>query len=226
MRRTLAKASLHSALNLLFFAVLGTIVLSSTYLLTRDTIAASVEQEKRKLIAQIVPQDSYDNNIVQNALDLPADELLGTDENSTGYRATLKGEPSVVVLQPIAPDGYSGKIFLIVAIRSNGEVSGVRVVSHHETPGLGDYIEVAKNPWIKQFDGQSLANHTDNDWQVKKDGGKFDSMAGATITPRAVVKAVHKAVQYFTKHRDELLTQNPPTAPDKNGLGGVKEKAQ
>ncbi|HCJ51702.1 MAG: electron transport complex subunit RsxG [Gallionellales bacterium CG_4_10_14_3_um_filter_54_96] len=226
MRRTLAKASLHSALNLLFFAVLGTIVLSSTYLLTRDTIAQSVETEKLKLIAQIVPQDSYDNNIVQSTLDLPPDELLGTEETSIGYRATLKGEPSVVVLQPVAPDGYSGKIFLIVAIRSNGEVSGVRVVSHHETPGLGDYIEVAKNPWIKQFDGQSLTNHTAQDWQVKKDGGKFDSMAGATITPRAVVKAVHKAVQYFAKHRDQLLTQAPPSSPDKSGREGVKEKTK
>lgn len=209
MRRTLAKASFHAALNLLFFAVLGTLVLSSTYLLTRDTISESVEKEKLKLITQIVPQALYDNNIVQDTISLPADELLGTEETSIGYRASLNGEPSAVVLQPVAPDGYSGKIFLIVAIRSTGEVSGVRVVSHHETPGLGDYIEVAKNPWIKQFDGQSQATLQDSDWKVKKDGGKFDSMAGATISPRAVVKAVHKAVTYFELNRARLLAQMP-----------------
>ncbi len=209
MRRTMAKASFHSALNLLFFAVLGTVVLSSTYFLTKDNIDQSVAKEKLKLISEIVPQALYDNDIVQATLQLPADELLGTEETTTAYRASLKGEPGAVVLQPVAPDGYSGKILLIVAIRSNGEVSGVRVVSHHETPGLGDYIELPKSPWIKQFDGQSLANHTDEDWKVKKDGGQFDSMAGATITPRAVVKAVHKAVQYFTQHRDELLAQTP-----------------
>ena len=201
----MAKASFHSALNLLFFAVLGTLVLSSTYLLTHDTIEASVAKEKLKLIAQIVPQSLYDNDIVQDTFTLPPDELLGTDETSVAYRANLRGEPSAVVLQPIAPDGYSGKIFMIIAIRSTGEVSGVRVLSHHETPGLGDYIEVAKNPWIKQFDGQSQAKLKDTDWKVKKDGGTFDSMAGATISPRAVVKAVHKAVEYFALHRDQLL---------------------
>jgi len=210
MRRTLAKASFHAALNLLFFAVLGTLILSSTYLLTRDTIAESVEKEKLKLIAQIVPQELYDNNIVQATFSLPPDELLGTEEPGIAYRASLGGEISAVILQPIAPDGYSGKIFLIVAIRHNGEVSGVRVVSHNETPGLGDYIEVAKNPWVKQFDGQSPEKLKDDDWKVKKDGGKFDSMAGATISPRAVVKAVHKSVQYFMQHRDELLMQTTP----------------
>ncbi|MDD2721380.1 MAG: electron transport complex subunit RsxG [Gallionella sp.] len=212
MRRTMAKASFHSAMNLLFFAVVGTVVLSSTYLLTHDTIAASEAKEKLKLIAEIVPSQLYDNDIVTDTLQLPPNELLGTDEPSTAYRASLNGEPTAVVLQPIAPDGYSGKIALIVAIRSNGEINGVRVVTHHETPGLGDYIELPKSPWIKQFDGKSGENLSDGDWKVIKDGGKFDSVAGATITPRAVVKAVHKAVQYFSQHRDELLRQpEPPT---------------
>lgn len=222
MRRTMAKASFHSAMNLLFFAVVGTIVLSSTYLLTHDTIAASVAKEKLRLIAEVVPQALYDNDIVQDTVQLPPDALLGTDAETTAYRARLNGEPSAVVLQPVAPDGYSGKIALIVAIKSNGEVSGVRVVAHRETPGLGDYIELPKSPWIKQFDGKSGENLTDGDWKVIKDGGKFDSVAGATITPRAVVKAVHKAVQYFTQHRDELLKQ--ATAADRQNTTGTQEK--
>lgn len=218
----MAKASFHSATNLLFFAVVGTIVLSSTYLLTQDPIAASVAKEKLKLIAEVVPQALYDNDIVQDTMQLPPDALLGTDAETTAYRATLNGEQTAVVLQPVAPDGYSGKIALIVAIKRNGEVSGVRVVAHRETPGLGDYIELPKSPWIKQFDGKSGENLKDGDWKVIKDGGKFDSVAGATITPRAVVKAVHKAVQYFAQHRAELL-KPPTTAPDKPSSSATQE---
>jgi len=219
MRRTLAKASFHAALNLLFFAVLATLVLASTYYLTRNSIALSVEKEKLKLIAQVVPPQLYDNAIVQDTLQLPPSELLGTDEAGMAYLARLKGEPSAVVLQVIAPDGYSGKIALIVAIARNGEISGVRVVSHHETPGLGDYIEIARSNWIKGFDGASQAKYKDGDWKVKKDGGSFDYVAGATITPRAVVKAVHKALRYFEQHRATLLAPVPVAT-------AVKEKTK
>ncbi|HZW24861.1 MAG TPA: electron transport complex subunit RsxG [Gallionella sp.] len=208
MRRTMAKASVHAALNLLFFAMLATIVLASTYFLTRDSIAKSVEDEKLRLIGQVVPQELFDNAIVQDTVKLPPSELLGTDGETLAYRARLNGEATAVVLQPIAPDGYSGKIFLIVAIRSSGELSGVRVVSHRETPGLGDYIELPKSPWIKGFDGQSHATRKEGDWKVKKDGGQFDYVAGATITPRAIVKAVHKSLLYFEQNRDKLLAES------------------
>jgi electron transport complex protein RnfG len=204
----MAKASIHAALNLLFFATLATVVLASTYFLTRDSIAKSVEDEKLKLIAQVVPQQLFDNAIVQDTVQVPSSELLGTDDTSVAYRARLKGDATAVVLQPIAPDGYSGKIFLIVAIRSNGEIAGVRVVSHRETPGLGDYIELPKSPWIKGFDGQSHAKRKEADWKVKKDGGQFDYVAGATITPRAIVKAVHKSLLYFEQNRDMLLAES------------------
>ena len=111
------------------------------------------------------------------------------------------------MLEATAPDGYSGKIDLLIAIQSNGELAGVRVVSHNETPGLGDYIDIAKSDWIKQFDGASLAKYDAQAWQVKKDGGHFDYMSGATITPRAVVKAVHKALRYYAQHGGEIFTQ-------------------
>jgi electron transport complex protein RnfG len=111
-----------------------------------------------------------------------------------------------MVLEALAPDGYSGDIKLLVAVSTNGELVGVRVLAHKETPGLGDYIDIGHSDWIrKNFDGQSLAKTPDDGWRVKKDGGRFDYMAGATITPRAVVKAVHKALKYFVAHRDELF---------------------
>ena len=121
------------------------------------------------------------------------------------YIATLRGQPSAVILQVTAPDGYSGAIHLLVGIKAGGQLAGVRVLRHKETPGLGDKIELSKSPWVKSFDNKSLANPGADGWAVKKDGGKFDQFAGATITPRAVVKAVHQALQYFDQHQAELL---------------------
>jgi electron transport complex protein RnfG len=208
--KRIARSTLQTAVNLVFFAVIGTTILASTYFMTHDAIVKSEEAAKMKLIMQIVPSDLFDNDIIKDTLSIPASELLGTDETTTAYRARLKGEPTTVVLSAIAPDGYGGKISLILAVKTNGELAGVRVVTHNETPGLGDYIELPKSPWIKNFDGKSRAMYKDTDWQVKKDGGQFDYMAGATITPRAVVKAVHKALVYFDKNRDTLFAANAP----------------
>jgi electron transport complex protein RnfG len=210
MRRTIAKASIVTALNLLFFTVIGTALLAITYQLTHEPIARSEEQEKLRLVTQIAPASLYDNDIIKDTADLAADKFLGNDDTTVAYIGRLKGEPSIAVLQVIAPDGYSGKIGLIISIHSDGKVGGVRVISHKETPGLGDYIEIARSKWITGFDGTSLESIKDSDWKVKKDGGQFDYMAGATITPRAVVKAVHKALQYFAQHRDEIFKPHPP----------------
>ncbi len=214
MKLSPAKASLLTALNLLFFTVIGTLILAFTFSQTREDIAHSEEQERLKLISQIVPPELADNDIIHDTFTIAPDPLLGTDDKTTAYRASLKGKPTAVVLEAIAPDGYGGRIMLILAIRDNGEVAGVRVVSHNETPGLGDYIELPKSAWIKGFDGSSRERYKDDEWQVKKDGGQFDYMAGATITPRAVIKAVHKALQYFEANRDKLLALATPPAAD------------
>lgn len=208
--RRIVRSTLQTAVNLVFFSVLATAVLASTYFLTRDEIKKSEDAEKMKLINQIVPQSMYDNDIIKDTLAIPKDELLGTEDETLAYRARLQGEPSAVVLESIAPDGYSGRIWLVVAVRADGSLAGVRVVTHKETPGLGDYIELAKSQWIKGFDGKSRKEYADADWKVKKDGGKFDYMAGATITPRAVVKAVNKALMYFEQNRDKLFTLAEP----------------
>lgn len=207
--KRIARSTLQTAINLVFFAAIGTAVLSSTFFMTHEKIVKSEEAEKLKLITQIVPPALFDNDIIQDTLSIAADPLLGNEGSTLAYRARLKGEPSAVVLEAIAPDGYSGKIALILAVRANGELAGVRVVAHKETPGLGDYIELPKSPWIKGFDGKSREGYNDADWKVKKDGGQFDYMAGATITPRAVVKATHKALQYFAANRDKLFARAP-----------------
>jgi electron transport complex protein RnfG len=208
--RRIARSTLQTAVNLVFFAVIGTAILASTYYMTHDAIVKSEEAAKMKLIMQIVPSALFDNDIIKDTLGIPASELLGTDETTDAYRARLQGKVTAVVLSAIAPDGYGGRISLILAVKNSGELAGVRVVTHNETPGLGDYIELPKNPWIKIFDGKSRAKYKDDDWKVKKDGGQFDHMAGATITPRAVIKAVHKALIYFDENRDMLFAAGKP----------------
>ncbi len=208
--KRIARASLQSAANLVFFSVIATAVLASTFFLTRDEIKKSEDGEKLKLITQIVPPALFDNDIIKDTTSIPADPLLGNDDSTLAYRARLNNEPSAVVLESVAPDGYSGKIWLILAVRANGELAGVRVVKHKETPGLGDYIELPKGPWIKGFDGKSREVYKDADWKVKKDGGKFEYMAGATITPRAIVKAVNKALIYYAENRDTLFAASAP----------------
>jgi len=205
--KRLSKASLRSAINLFIFSIIGTAILVLTFNLTHALIAQSEAAAKLKLLNQIVPAALYDNDLLQDSINLPPTAQLGTEQDSIAYRARLNGQPSLVVLEVIAPDGYSGKISMIVAINHAGSISGVRVVAHRETPGLGDYIDIAKNAWINLFGGASHQRYPEAAWKVKKDGGQFDYMAGATITPRAVVKAVHKALLYFEDNRDQLFAQ-------------------
>ncbi len=121
-----------------------------------------------KLVTQIAPSTTYDNDIIKDSAQLPADELLGNADTSVAYLGRLKDRPSIAVLQVIAPDGYSGKISLIMSIRSDGKVGGVRVISHKETPGLGDYIEIARSKWITVFDGKSLDDPKDDGLESQK----------------------------------------------------------
>ena len=204
---TPAKNSLRTALTLIAFTVLGTGLLAYTFDITKDKIAQSEEQSKLALINQALPNALYDNAIVNDVVMLPPTPELGTTRPAAAYRARLNGAPAALVLEAIAPDGYSGKITLLIAIRANGELTGVRVVAHKETPGLGDYIDAAKGDWIKQFDHASLTQPDSKAWKVKKDGGRFDYMTGATITPRAVVKAVHKALLYYEQHGSEIFAR-------------------
>lgn len=209
--RRIVRSTLETAINLVFFATLGTAVLAATYYLTRDTISATVAAAKLRLISQLLPADSYDNDIMRDTLTLAADDRLGTQEPSLAHVARHNGEAVAVVLEVVAREGYSGDIQMVLAIRRDGTLSGVRVVNHRETPGLGDYIDIARSDWIRVFEGKHRGN--EGDWKVRKDGGQFDAMAGATITARAVVKASHRALQYFDAHRTELLPQRKETQP-------------
>lgn len=199
-----------TAAILFVFVIVFTGLLSAAYLWTKPAIEASAIEEKMKLIDEVLPRSEYDNQLLNDTVNLPPTPELGLAEASTVYRARQGNTPVALVFEAVAPDGYAGKIRLIVAVRSNGAVAGVRVTQHKETPGLGDYIELKKDknkarPWITQFTGLSLAEVADRDWKVKKDGGRIDYYAGATVTPRAVSKAVHKAAQWAAQHGAQLF---------------------
>lgn len=206
-----ASMAARTAGTLFVFVIVFTGLLAGAYQWTRPAIEASAIEEKMKLVDEVLPRSEYDNALLSDTLTLPATPELGLKEPSTAYQARKGGQPVAVVFEAVAPDGYAGKIKLILALRTDGRIAGVRVTQHRETPGLGDYIEVKKDknkarPWITQFPGMSLAEVTAREWKVKKDGGRIDYYAGATVTPRAVSKAVFKAVQWAAANHDQLFS--------------------
>ena len=210
---TAAKMAVRTALILFLFVVIFTGLLSGAYLWTLPTIEAAAAEEKMKLINEVLPKSSYDNDLLRDTLKLDPTPALGQDGASTAYLARKGGQPNALVLEAIAPDGYAGKIRLLIALDMEGALLGVRVTQHKETPGLGDYIEPKKDknkvrPWITQFDGLKPTASEEREWKVKKDGGRFDSVAGATVTPRAVIKAVRKAAVYVAENRAPLFAPN------------------
>jgi electron transport complex protein RnfG len=197
---TIWRPILKAAGLLLAFAFIGTLLVGLSY----DNTTEQIRQNERiALLTQlnaITPQ--HDNDLLQNPLIIQAPQQLGS-EQTTVYRARLGQEPVAAIFSPVIAQGYSGAISLIIAVQTDGTLAGVRVISHRETPGLGDKIEHERHPWILGFTGKHLNNP--RRWRVKRDGGDFDQFTGATITPRAVVAAVHRTLQYFAQHRNQLL---------------------
>ena len=214
------KNALRTGVILFVFALVGTAMLAFTHARTEPTITRGQLEAKRALLSQVLPAALYDNDLLSSQQSVPPDDLLGTRQASALWLARRGGEFSGVVLEAVAPDGYSGDIALLIGIDANGRVTGVRVTAHRETPGLGDYIDRAKSAWVDQFAGKSLAGPEPKHWKVAKDGGVFDARAGATITPRAVVKAVKSALDYFARHRAAFAApvrgQAPPPAKETN----------
>lgn len=189
------------------FAIGATSLVVLTEDQTHDQIIDNERQTLLNAINAVISGGQYNNEILADTLILGSNKQLGTKEVSTVYRARKNDEPVAVVLTSIAPNGYNGKIKLLLGINYDGHLTGVRVIQHKETPGLGDKIDLKKADWILNFTGLSLSNPDESRWKVKKDGGEFDQFTGATITPRAVVSAVKNALLYFDTHRDELFTE-------------------
>jgi electron transport complex protein RnfG len=212
MSDTVIKHTSVTAVTMVIFALIGTALLAYIFNITREPIEKSEAEARLALFRQILPDDHYygdsknkdEDSLLNNVIEIAPNDLLGNKTPSKAYIAEQDHEFAAVILEAIAHDGYSGDIKLLIAIRADGTLSGVRVLAHKETPGLGDYIDIAHGSWIKLFDNESVEKTPVEQWKVKKDGGKFDYMVGATITPRAVVKAVANALQFYVQHQHEL----------------------
>jgi electron transport complex protein RnfG len=190
---------------LLLFAVTGAAMVAYTYQNTREKISANERATLLRKLHVLIAPDQHDNILLEDTVMARNEALLGTDEPVMVYRARKDGKPVALVITVIAPDGYSGPIKLLVGINVDGTLGGVRVVAHRETPGLGDAIDESHSDWIHIFDHRSLHAPPLSRWDVKKDGGDFDQLTGATITPRAVVKAVRNALLYYRDHKETLF---------------------
>jgi len=191
------------ALTLAVVGALGLGGLLAMRALTAERIAEQQRASTLRALAVLLPKE-YDNDPQADRIDVVAPAWLGSEDALAVRRARDDGRVEALLLEAVAPDGYNGDIRLLVGVDAEGRVIGVRVVEHGETPGLGDPIEIARGPWITGFDGRSLHDPSEDAWRVRRDGGAFDQLAGATITPRAVVGAVRRALQFVETHGEAL----------------------
>lgn len=201
-----ALAMSRSAALLGLFAALAAAVIAYTWITTEADIERAIREAEARQLLEIFPPESHDNSLIDDRLSLQPDTpLLELRKAREGY-TVRRGEKVVgVILPATARDGYSGDIELLVGVTLEGVVAGARVVSHRETPGLGDGIDMRKSQWMLSFDGRSLTAPKKSEWSVKKEGGYFDQFTGATVTPRAVVAAVRRTLEYQAIHRAELF---------------------
>lgn len=193
------------ATTLALFAALTTGLTALVNSLTKPTIAHQTQLQQKALLDQVIPPDIYDNNILQECY-LVTDEALGTASAHHLYIARKGDIPVAAAVESSAPEGYSGAIHLLIGADFHGKVFGVRVTEHHETPGLGDKIDLRVSDWITRFTGRTVQGADDRQWAVKKDGGEYDQFTGATITPRAVVNASKRTALFMQTIPARLAT--------------------
>ena len=204
---SLPKSIQKNSLLLLGFALVTAGLLAGTYEGTKEAIAESERRAAEKALLEIVPAERIDNDLLLDTIAVPesAWQQLGLKEGGNIHIARKQGEVVAIITNAIAADGYSGDIKLLAGVNRDGSVAGVRVISHTETPGLGDKIDLKKSEWITLFNGLSLTKPTLENWKVKKDGGEFDQFTGATITPRAVVNQVKNVLLFVQENQATLF---------------------
>jgi electron transport complex protein RnfG len=205
--------ALRAAAVLATAAVLAVALVSLVHDRAQPSIEASRRARQLAELTGVLGDVAYDNDPLTDTVLLHDPELLGSEQPVAAHRVRRGGTTVALLLNVVAPDGYSGPIRLLVAVDGAGRVLGVRVLEHRETPGLGDAIESRRSDWLRGFDGRSLADPPAARWEVRRDGGDFDQFTGATVTPRAVVRAVRKALVHVERHHEELFGAAAPASP-------------
>jgi electron transport complex protein RnfG len=187
------------------FTAVGVSMVTLVHQVTAEQIAENQRQATYRAFDQILQGKVYDNSPLDHPTELAPVEWLNGGEPITIYTAKSNGKAIATLLSIDAQSGYNGKITLLLGILADGTLSGVEVVNHHETPGLGDKIESRRSDWLKQFAGRSLEFPDEDYWGVKRDGGVFDQITGATVTSRAVVMSLKQALSFLQQlHPDQF----------------------
>ena len=186
-------------------AAICTMLVAATYQLTADRIAANERAWLERSLEPALSGVFFDGSVTESKLVVPPPHDLPGNDTAIVYRVYAEGAPVAALFAVTARDGYAGPIRILVGVGIDGAVTGVRIVEHRETPGLGDRIDQSRSDWVYQFDGRSLRNPVETGWLLQVDGGEFDQLTGASVTPRAVIKAIRDTLIYFNAHRDEIF---------------------
>jgi electron transport complex protein RnfG len=208
---TIGQAIKKSALGLAIFAFFTAGIIAVTQVVTQDKIQQNQREFEARLLLSLLPETVEAEQLLNSAQTFDHADFINVNQLSVSpsdryFQVVNQGRVDAVILPVVAPEGYTEAIRLIVGIDSKGTIIGVRVTQHKETPGLGDQVETTKSDWIFTFNTRSLNSPEPNQWLVKKDGGDFDQLTGATITPRAIVKAIKNSLEFFQANRTLLLT--------------------
>ena len=184
--------------------LIAIIALSLTHRLTKNRIALTQHQWLTDNLQAVLPRGPYDNDPLLSMHTIKA-VALGSDQAVEVYPVYKNRQPYAAVLTVVAPDGYNGAIELLLGLTADGKIIGARVTNHNETPGLGDDLELKRSDWINDFSNKSLKNTTSKNWNVRKEGGSFDAFTGATITPRATVHAIFRALRWYERNQGQIF---------------------
>jgi electron transport complex protein RnfG len=194
-----------AGLILAVIAAVCTSLVALTYSGTKDRIAANEQAWLEQSLKPALAGVEYDNNLIETTLTIALPHELPGNEPVLVYRALFNSEPVAALFVVTALDGFSGSIKLLIGIEAEGTATAVRVLKHHETPGLGDFIDSTKSDWINQFEDRSLSDPDRLLWALSRDGGEFDQVTGASITSRAVLKAIKETLLYFEANRESVF---------------------
>lgn len=208
---------LKTLLTLGLIGLLAAALLSGVHLATRDRIASEQQRQALATLNQLVPESEYDNALVEDRFSA---WISGLAAPAILYRARKNGDPVALLADVTTPHGYSGDIRLLIGLAPNGEVIGVRVLEHRETPGLGDQIESKRSDWIRQFTGKSLGDPPAQAWAADRRGGAFDTLSSATITSSAVIEAVRNVLAWYAANRDNAFDIKAESKQDANPESG------
>lgn len=186
-----------SGATLSIIAAVCTALVAMTYQLTHERITINEQAWLEQSLQPALSGLFFDSGVSESLLTIPAPHELPGSQDAIVYRVYSGETPVAALFVVSARDGYAGAIRLLVGVDISGAVTGVHVLAHRETPGLGDRVETGKSDWVSQFEKRSLQNPVADRWKIKRDGGDFDQLSGASVTPRAIVKSVKETLQYF-----------------------------